>query len=227
MLTISFSKAEPTYTSLKILANLQDGAEERETAAQKHLACISSSHPGQHLVQHQLDTFLVQGPSTNNRCFIYPLMSTDLLYFNEFKFDTSDIEHFKWVFKQILLALDFLHTEANIVHTDLKLDSIMLKYGLWKVLPSIERKSLDGKLSARSVIDDEVTIYHGVNMLPTTSHGPPLLCDFGQARIGTIMDWEGDIQPQLMRAPEVVMRMSWDHKIDIWNAGCLVRVSSC
>ncbi|KAJ5121691.1 uncharacterized protein N7515_009652, partial [Penicillium bovifimosum] len=43
--------------------------------------------------------------------------------------------------------------------------------------------------------------------------GMPLLSDFGEARIG---------EPDIYRAPEVILGMSWTAKVDIWNVGVLV-----
>ena len=31
------------------------------------------------------------------------------------------------------------------------------------------------------------------------------------------------IQPQMLRAPEVILGAEWDHKVDIWNLGLIVR----
>lgn len=53
--------------------------------------------------------------------------------------------------------------------------------------------------------------------------GRPVLCDFGEARIG-----EGDhnlIQPYPYRAPEVILEMSWDNKVDIWMVGAWLVIS--
>ncbi|KAK9384674.1 kinase-like domain-containing protein [Lipomyces mesembrius] len=52
-------------------------------------------------------------------------------------------------------------------------------------------------------------------------YGRPILCDFGEARSGSSKFHE-DIQPYLYRAPEVLLRMVWDRKVDIWNIGVLV-----
>lgn len=48
----------------------------------------------------------------------------------------------------------------------------------------------------------------------------PLLSDFGEARLGDVHD--GSIQPDIYRAPEVILGMSWTSKVDIWNVGALV-----
>ena len=53
--------------------------------------------------------------------------------------------------------------------------------------------------------------------------GLPLLSDFGEARIGEVHT--GLIQPELYRAPEVVLKMEWTSKVDIWNVGTLVSIS--
>lgn len=48
----------------------------------------------------------------------------------------------------------------------------------------------------------------------------PILTDFGEARLGDMH--EGLIQPDIYRAPEVILGMSWTSKVDIWNVGVLV-----
>lgn len=53
------------------------------------------------------------------------------------------------------------------------------------------------------------------------SFGTPVLCDFGEARLGTDRQ-QGDIMPDVYRAPEVILKMSWDCKVDIWSVGMVV-----
>ncbi|KAH1783240.1 hypothetical protein KXX36_000368 [Aspergillus fumigatus] len=48
----------------------------------------------------------------------------------------------------------------------------------------------------------------------------PLLSDFGEARLGDVHN--GLIQPDIYRAPEVILGMSWTSKVDIWNVGALL-----
>lgn len=49
--------------------------------------------------------------------------------------------------------------------------------------------------------------------MPVTE-GMPKICDFGAARIGA--EHTGDVMPGQYRAPEVILEMKWDSKIDIW-----------
>lgn len=51
--------------------------------------------------------------------------------------------------------------------------------------------------------------------------GPPILGDFGAARIGDC--FSGDVMRGIYRAPEVILGMAWDSKIDIWSIGLMVR----
>ena len=53
-----------------------------------------------------------------------------------------------------------------------------------------------------------------------SGYGMPLLSDFGEARMGKVHN--GLIQPDIYRAPEVILGLDWTSKVDIWNIGVLV-----
>ena len=55
--------------------------------------------------------------------------------------------------------------------------------------------------------------------MPITN-GLPVICDFGAARMGD--KHTGDVMPGVYRAPEIIMGMGWDCKIDIWSVGVMV-----
>ncbi|PGH00692.1 hypothetical protein GX51_05678 [Blastomyces parvus] len=71
--------------------------------------------------------------------------------------------------------------------------------------------------SARKVLSDR-TIYAS-RRIPTCT-GLPVLCDLGDARIGSHKH-RGDIMPGIYRAPEVILGMEWDYKVDIWSVGVM------
>jgi hypothetical protein len=48
-----------------------------------------------------------------------------------------------------------------------------------------------------------------------------MLCDLGEARVGS-HKYSGDIMPGIVRAPEVILGMEWDCKVDIWAIGIMV-----
>lgn len=48
----------------------------------------------------------------------------------------------------------------------------------------------------------------------------PLLSDFGEAHIRDVHN--GLVQPDIYRAPKVILGMSWTAKVDIWNIRVLI-----
>ena len=51
--------------------------------------------------------------------------------------------------------------------------------------------------------------------------GVAILTDFGSARMGEGKHRE-DVMPEVYRAPEAILDMEWDSKIDIWSIGVMV-----
>jgi hypothetical protein len=70
-------------------------------------------------------------------------------------------------------------------------------------------------------VDGIRVIYTSRKLRIRGSAGRPVLCDFGEARIGDKKFTE-DIQPFLYREPEVLLRKPWGKKVDIWNLRVLV-----
>lgn len=53
--------------------------------------------------------------------------------------------------------------------------------------------------------------------------GVAVLTDFGTAKMGQPQErFRGDVMPDIYRAPEVILGMEWDCKIDIWSVGVMV-----
>ena len=75
--------------------------------------------------------------------------------------------------------------------------------------------------SERKVLDDR-TIYRSRRLSRPKSYGRPVLCDFGEARHGEVEN-DDDIQPDVYRAPEVILEMPWSYSVDIWNVGVMVK----
>jgi serine/threonine protein kinase len=78
------------------------------------------------------------------------------------------------------------------------------------VLSEIERSELENPSYRKRLPDRTIHMSH---KMPVTG-GVPKICDFGAARIGS--EHTGDVMPGQYRAPEVILDMKWDSKIDIW-----------
>lgn len=85
------------------------------------------------------------------------------------------------------------------------------------VLRQIEEDELTRPV-ARKILDGR-QIYFS-RPVPVSA-GLPVLSDFGEARIGKAMQ-TGDIMPGIYRAPEVILGMEWDNKVDIWSTAVMV-----
>lgn len=70
----------------------------------------------------------------------------------------------------------------------------------------------------------ERTIYTSHKM-PLT-YGAPVISDFGAARLGNPgQKHSGDVMPGVYRAPEIILGLDWDSKIDIWCVGLMVSIA--
>ncbi len=78
----------------------------------------------------------------------------------------------------------------------------------------------DESPSPRKVLDDR-TIYKTREFDLTDAPGPPVLCDFGEARYGG-EEHVDLIRPDIYRAPEVIFDIPWTYSVDIWMVGVMV-----
>lgn len=106
--------------------------------------------------------------------------------------------------------------------TDLKLSNIMLRVEDQSIFADYE-KAENCSPSDRRPINGERTIYasRAFRRPRANAYGLPVLCDFGEARIGVPQAYT-EIQPEIYKAPEILMQFEWGHPADIWNAACLV-----
>ena len=77
--------------------------------------------------------------------------------------------------------------------------------------------------SARKLVDGDRSIYVSRELQMPKEWGALVLCDFGSAVPGD-MEHSEDVQPDVYRAPEVILEAPWSYQIDIWNAGCMVSI---
>lgn len=75
--------------------------------------------------------------------------------------------------------------------------------------------------SARKVYGDEATF---LTRQVYTEIGNPKLIDLGEARFGQDTYTE-EVMPDLYRAPEILLGLPWDEKIDIWALGLTVSIT--
>lgn len=213
----------------------------RELEAYKRLDAARSSHDGAMLVCTALDSFQIGTIDGFFQCLVHKPLGISLCDLRlQFAAKLLPEKLLKLTLLHLLLALDYLHTEVGMIHTGI-LPPVRLALQLLNILLDIQEKNImlsieDSSIlvdfeeaeksnpSPRKIIGDRVT-YSSRQLKKTKEHSRPILCDFGQARLG-LASYSGDIQPYIYRAPEVLLRMPWDQKVNIWNVGVMVR-SAC
>ncbi|KIY46308.1 kinase-like protein [Fistulina hepatica ATCC 64428] len=101
------------------------------------------------------------------------------------------MEYLRFIMKQLIMALDFIHDVCDIVHTDIRSENIVFL---------LDTADVD--------LDDEKA-------------WRLKLIDFGYASTPQGDREAMDVQPRQVRAPEVFIGCPWGTPIDIWNLGCL------
>lgn len=212
----------------------------------RRMAQSSKSHPGRDAVRTLLDAFYIDGPEDKHQCLVHPpLWESVLTFLRRNPVERLPSPVLRVVLRRLFLALDYLHTECQIIHTglwpvlsvfsymhshivkwpvllDIKADNIM--FGINNndpVLIDVEEKELQHPVPRKEVDTNGRTIYMSRDLKVPKDIGYPVLCDFGAAVLGNQRHTEFG-QPNIYRAPEVILEVSWTYSIDIWNAGCMV-----
>ncbi|RAQ57642.1 protein kinase domain protein [Aspergillus flavus] len=209
------------YTVLKVSTYFPDHptVTDREFRAYEHLAKVDSSHPGQSLIRELNDSFDLQGPDGTHRCLVLQPMHMTLLEMRGLNPRPFDLPLLKMTVIRLLLALDFLHAEAEVIHTDLKTDNLMLSLEDSSMMADFAAAESENP-SPRKLIGQSRIIYNSRKFRRPSGgrdYGLPVLCDFGEARIGKTQESGPFVQPYIYRAPEVIFEMPWGSAIDIWN----------
>ncbi len=106
-----------TYVTLKVCERNSVQAR-RELEVYQHLNTITTRHSGSRLVRTLLDAFEITGSEGNYQCLVHKPLGMRLSDLQARCPSQRLPEHLlKLTLIHILLMLDFLHTEAQVVHT--------------------------------------------------------------------------------------------------------------
>ncbi|KAF3398947.1 hypothetical protein DPV78_007095 [Talaromyces pinophilus] len=168
----------------------------------KRMEKASNKHLGRNAVRTLLDSFNINGPEGEHRCLVHPPLWESVLTFlhrNPIRRLPSPITH-----------LPPLDVKADNIMFGIADDSVFSDFEEDELQRPVPRKEADGR-----------TIYTSRELRMPKEWGAPVLCDFGSAVPGDIEHLE-DAQPNIYRAPEVILEVPWTNRIDIWNVGCMI-----
>ncbi|KAJ5782070.1 hypothetical protein N7457_003844 [Penicillium paradoxum] len=206
------------YVTLKIYT--REGGNQREFEIYKQINQGDSEHPGHPHVRKALEIFTIPRPGGDHPCLVQiPMWESfrDLLCRNPTHRFTEILLKIGLI--QIFLALDYLHTECKLVHTDIKSDNILLEIQDLSILESFTQAELEDPSPRKTV--NGIPVYLSRRFDLPRQFGMAVLSDFGSAVRGDERR-NHDAQPDVYRSPEVMLRTDWSYPIDIWNVGVMV-----
>ncbi|KND93317.1 Serine/threonine-protein kinase SRPK [Tolypocladium ophioglossoides CBS 100239] len=217
-------KSGPRYISIKIPA--LDTNASGETMKSKLIANANPSHEGLSCVRIPIDEFQLQGPQGIHSCLVYEPMRETLFRFQcRLPRQRLGVPILKSYMFLLLQALDYLHTECHLIHTDIKDDNIMVTIENDAILAKFVNYHKQ-KPQPRHVRKDGRVIYLSQDDFGPLQRGTLLveLADFNLSFPGLVGDGGhlSAIQSHRYRAPEVLLGCSWSYSVDIWNLGLLM-----
>jgi len=235
-LALDKSAAPPVYVAIKILttymtSRLVYGHSDEDKVLQK-IVLADRTHPGCQHCLHYYKRILAGSWAGPHICFVTQPLSLDLENLRppgETKFAVPTV---KRIIKQLLLALDFLHSECGFIHTDVNSRNIMLR------LPDPIDSHIEKYIESNEVVIRGPFLEHetlplpiafcATQPLPYFEMGGSLddlsicLADYGEATPIEKPNMDIMFQVDVLRAPEVILRHPWSSSLDIWGVGCLV-----
>ncbi|CAH0023124.1 unnamed protein product, partial [Clonostachys rhizophaga] len=203
------------YVALKVY--IHNSTKHRERPFYEHLnKVLPSHHIGAANVRKLVDSFEASGPHGKHIALALQvsqmsLRDMDTVFMKGRGFDE---EFVKGAIKELLEAIDFLHTEVQAVHTDVHPGNLLLGLNDNSFFKTLEDNEFSNPVPRKELFDR--TIYFSRLMKPKV--GPLLLSDLGEVRLGP-GPHVGDIMPIMYRAPETLLCIQWSYPVDIWSVG--------
>ncbi|MCJ1402269.1 hypothetical protein MMC11_005489 [Xylographa trunciseda] len=204
---------ERLYWALKVHVNTLKHNQELEVY--RHLAGVTMEHSGREYIRRLEDSFKLKSRHGEHDVFVMTPLGMSLRTLQEMQeYGIFQQTLVVGALNQVLTGLNFLH-EADVIHTDLHSDNLLIAITNDSVLSKVEDDEIR-KPSARKPVGDNI-IYVSRYMLGGA--GPLTICDLGQARIGDEHSGKAMLVPY--RAPEVILNMKWGNAVDMWSVGLL------
>ncbi|PGH10044.1 CMGC/SRPK protein kinase [Blastomyces parvus] len=212
---------ESRYVSLKI-STAQYSTRNNEIDIYKQLesAASETDHFGKNLYRQLYGSFKITAPrGTTHTCLVQQPLGLSMDQYLDFHHSRllPTIDLLKPMLRSLLIALDFVHV-AGVVHTDIQGNNILFPIKDDVLFRHFEEAELK-EPAPRKVLEDR-TIFMTRRIPPTPT--VPIMTDFGDARLISKTQPGEFIMPHHYRAPEVILNMEWNDKVDIWSIAVLL-----
>ncbi|KKZ63881.1 hypothetical protein EMCG_01834 [[Emmonsia] crescens] len=208
------------YVSLKIsTAGYSTQNNEINIYKQLDSAASETDHFGKTLYRQLYDSFKITALyGTTHTCLVQQPLGLSMdqyLDLHHSRLLSTDL--LKPMLRNLLIGLDFVHV-AGVVHTDIQSKNLL--FPIKDDVPFRHFEETELKEPAPRKILDDRTIYmtRRIPLTPTV----PIMTDFGDARLISKTQPGEFIMPHHYRAPEAILNMEWNDKVDIWNIAVLL-----
>ncbi|OAA55831.1 Protein kinase-like domain protein [Niveomyces insectorum RCEF 264] len=223
------------YIAVKICTcgAADDESHSHELDMTKHITSVDSSHRGSVIIANAIESFGVSSPQGEHLALVFEPMRDPLWMFRRRIAGGNQVTGhvlglFKAYLKILLEGLDFLHAECHVIHTDLKLDNIMVTFENDAVIEAFVRAQALHPM-ARKQVGGGRTVYRCHNNFGAIADDKalrmmyPKITDLGLAQRGDRpTPLLHPIQPDYCQAPEVLLGTGWRYSADMWNFGVMV-----
>ncbi|KAG9783905.1 hypothetical protein KCU88_g2949, partial [Aureobasidium melanogenum] len=215
------------YVTIKI--NVNNLSEEflkgRREIAQR-LQTANPNHPGYNHVRFMLDTFKVKSRGGEHLCIVYDVLREPIdMCMEKFPGRRFNSEKLRKLLPALLLGLDYMHSEAHVVHTDLKADNIMMGLGDPSVLDRFVQHELEHPSPRKMPDNHGRIIYTSCSDFGEAPSDAVIesakITDIGLAQWGDVKNTK-PIQSNAFMAPEVILQCGWSYPADIWNLAVML-----
>jgi len=246
---LAFDVQSQKYVALKI----QKSAPEFAQAALheiEFLSEITKRDPSNcKCIIQLIDHFKHTGPNGQHICLVFEFLGDSLLKLVQYnRYKGIGFDRVKRICKSILVGLDYLHSELGIIHSDLKLENVLLvstidpskdpiRSGLKPNLERPEGNPNNGevglnpiekklKMRARRVLAKLAEKRKSVvesSRSERSLDGIDLTCkivDFGNA-CWADKQFTDFIQTRQYRAPEIILGAGYSFSVDMWSFACI------
>ncbi|KAG8413793.1 hypothetical protein J3458_012286 [Metarhizium acridum] len=227
-------KKSNKFVAIKICTrNIVQNESPHELDISIHLSTVKSQHRGRAILGTAIESFVLDSPTgSSHLALVFEPMREPLWLFRR-RIMGQDKATRPWMplvkgYIQILLeGLDFLHEQGHIIHTDLKLDNIMVTFEDQSVIEEFVQGQIQHPMARKTIGNRTVYRCHNdfgdIDSKERLKNMYPKITDFGLAQRG---DTPGPhihpIQPDDCHAPEVILGVGWSYSADIWNFGIMV-----
>ncbi|KAI9055694.1 hypothetical protein LZ554_000637 [Drepanopeziza brunnea f. sp. 'monogermtubi'] len=176
-------------------------------------------------VRAAIDDFTATGPNgATHLCLVFEAMREPLSQFQHRLVGERIPPQLLKVYVDFMLqGLEYLHSDCQIIHTDLKADNILMSFEDLSVIGEYVKAQGDHPMPRKTTSDRNIYLSHNDFGTLKSYWMLPKIVDFGLAHQGDDGEpFRHPIQPPLYHAPEVLLGLPWSYSADIWNLGVLL-----